>query len=173
MHVARWGHLAASMSALLLIVGCTAEDSQIVSLRQQLVVGAEPADATTIAVAKDNIAENSNVSIVAQVSTDELAAFVKGQAAFLVTEVCSDEESHCDNDDCAFCNSRKAESLNAVVQFVGKTGDPLAVDARELFGIRPGDIVVIRGKGEVMTAVDMLQVTAKTIFVRPDEEASN
>ena len=36
-------------------------------------------------------------------------------------------------------------------------------------GVRPGDIVVVQGQGEVMSGLDMLQVTAERIYVRPGE----
>ena len=174
MNIAKWSKLPACLSALslLLLAGCSAEDSRIVALRQRLLLAAEPSDATTIAIAKDAVAKNPDVSIVAQVSADEREGFIKGQAAFLVTEVRSGEDRHCEDTDCPFCAKDKVKILNAAVKFIGETGAPLAVDARDLFGIRPGDTVVIQGKGEVMPGLDMLQVTAKHIFVRSREETS-
>ena len=167
------GKLPVCLCLLSLCIGCSTEDANMVTLRQELMLDAEPSDATRIVVAKHTVADNSDVCIVGQVSGNEQEAFVQGQAAFLVTEVGSGEASHCKNENCKFCNSHKPSGPNAAVQFVGKSGNPLGVDARELFGIVPGDTVVIQGRGEFMQDVNMLQVTAEHIFVRPREEVTN
>lgn len=159
-----------SVAVLVVSVGCSGEDAQVSELRQKLVLDAEPANATTIAAAKNGIEENDRVSIVAQVSADDVDAFVEGQAAFLVTELGHDGEGHCGDDECQFCD-HGPKGPNAAVKFVGEEGHPLAVDARDLFGIREGDVVVVQGKGRVMPGVDMLQITAEHIYVRTQSES--
>jgi hypothetical protein len=62
--------------------------------------------------------------------------------------------------------AKAAQAPYAAVQFVDSSGEPLAVDARKLFGIQVGDTVVIRGQGEVLADLDMFQVTADGIYVR-------
>ena len=164
--------LAVSVS---LLGGCSQDDSKLVELRRELLLDVEP-DATSIALAKNSVSENPNVSIIARVFDDEQLAFINGEASFMVTEILPkavghDDKNHVKN--CPFCKRRAAEAPRAAVRFISETGDPLSIDARELFDIGPSDTVVIQGRGELMAEVDMLQVTAHTIFVRKSGEVSN
>ena len=156
-------------ASVLLLAGCSQEDPQLAALRERLLLTLEPAAATTIADAKAAAAENPDVLFVARIAQDEHEAFVPGRAAFLVTEILADEAGHGGKDhadNCPFCSRKAAEAPQAAVQFLGESGQPLAVDARKLFGIRPGDTVVIRGQGEVLAELDMFQVAADGIYVR-------
>ncbi|MDA7980350.1 MAG: hypothetical protein MPJ50_16445 [Pirellulales bacterium] len=173
MAATKWNKLSICLPvlSLVLLVGCSSEDPQIAELRQQLSIEAEPSGATTIAVAKEGVGSNPDVSVVAQILSDESEAFVAGQAAFFIEEVGT--ESHCENPDCPFCKEKNAGGPAAAVQFVGETGEPLAFDARELLQVRSGDTVVIEGKGEVVQGMNLLQITAETIFVRARTEPSN
>jgi hypothetical protein len=172
--VARRGKLPACLSALslLLLVGCSAEDPQIVALRQGLLMVAEPAAATTIAEAKAAAADKRDVLFIARVAEDEHAAFAPGKASFLVTEILPDKHGSGCKDDCPFCARKAAEAPKAAVQFIDESGEPLAVDSRKLLGVRPGDTVIVQGKGEIVPELDMLQVMGERIFVRSREEAS-
>ena len=70
---------------------------------------------------------------------------------------------HADGHDCHFCQSR-AQDAQAIVQFVGKDGKPLPVDARELLEIKENDLVVVKGTASVKAG--MLIVDGEGIFVR-------
>ncbi|MEX0820431.1 MAG: hypothetical protein WD070_12595, partial [Pirellulaceae bacterium] len=159
------------LAVLLFFTGCTAEteDPQVLALRQQLSLAAEPESVATIADAKAAAAENPDVVFVGRIGAGEHEPFVPGQASFVVTEILPDEDghggkSHADN--CPFCKRQAADAPRAAVQFVDASGKTLAIDARKLFGIQPGDTVVVRGKGEVLGELDMFQVTADGIYVR-------
>lgn len=154
----------------LLFAGCSAEDARVAELRQRLLLPSEPESASTIAAAKEAVAEHAEVSIVARVGHDEFEAFVPDQAAFLVTEILPEEEGHRGKDhaaNCPFCKRKAANVPRAAVQFLDESGSPLAFDARKLFGIRPSDVVVVRGMGKVHDELDMFQITADAIYVRP------
>lgn len=173
----RCGQLAFVLAvSVCMFGGCSREESAIAVLRRELLLEREPSDMTSIAIAKEMVAENPDVSIIAQVSADEHNAFVRGKAVFSVIEILTGhagqlDQNHVDN--CPFCKRRVEEAPRAAVQFVGEMGDLLDVSASELVGIRPGDIVVVQGKGEIMNGIDMLKVTAKSIFVRTRADTSN
>jgi len=160
--------LAATLSIL---VGCGSEGSMVSVLRKDLILDQEPSETTTIAAATESIATDSSVTIVADVVGDDAKAFVKGQAAFIVTEVGEGEK--CTDVDCPFCDDCKGnKSRNATVQFVDESGNPIAIDTRDLLGINAGDTVVIQGKGEILEGLDMLQITASNIFIRSKAKAN-
>lgn len=74
---------------------------------------------------------------------------------------------HAPGEECAFCASHAADRITslALVHFKGEDGKPLAVDARELFGLKDQDTVVVRGKAK-MTPTGMLEVDATGLYVR-------
>ena len=157
-------------TALLWIVGCSTEDPRMQSLREKFVLHAEPNDPTTIADAKAKVAESPRVEFVGRIAADQYKAFTPGKASFLVTEILPDEHGHGDThhaSNCPYCKRKAAKAPRVAVQFVDAAGETLAVDARELFGIEPGDTVVIRGTGELMAELDLFVVTADGIHVRP------
>lgn len=167
----KWREWGTGLLAMLVALpaGCTKEDPQIAALRQQYLLTAEPAGATTIAEAKAAAAEKPDVLFVAQLDEDDQAASLPGQAAILVTEVLPKHAGHGDKnhaENCPFCKRRAAEAPRAAVQWVDASGDPLTVDARKLFGIGPGATVVVRGRGTVLPELGMFHVTATGIYVR-------
>lgn len=165
----RWDAFAALPAFVFLLVGCAAEDPQVVTLRQRFLLPEEPTASTSVSDARDAAAEDPDVLFVARVAYDEHEAFVPGRAVLFVSEILPEQEGHGGKDhvdNCPFCKRKAAKAPRAAVQFVDESGEPLAVDARELFNVQPGDTVVVRGKGEVLPEANMLQVEADGIYVR-------
>ena len=157
----------ALLAACLCLAGCSAEDPRLQSLRDQFLVLTEPTDPTSIAVAKEGLAEDPRVELVGRITEDEHTAFTQGRAFFIVTEILPDEHGHADHDDnCPFCKRKAATAPQAAVQFVDASGEALIFDAQKLFGVEPGDTVVIRGTGELMAELDLFVVTADGIHIR-------
>lgn len=71
--------------------------------------------------------------------------------------------------DCPFCSREAADKTDAVavVSFAEEPGDtvPAAIDARDLFGLEAGDVVVVRGEWSLVG--DVLMVQANGIYRRP------
>ncbi|MBC8355441.1 MAG: hypothetical protein H8E66_25975 [Planctomycetes bacterium] len=163
------GPMLVSVMLALLGAGCSTEDPQVQAMRGRLLLEEAPDHAMTITEAKSAVTENANVAVIARIAPDLHEAFVPGQAAFLVTEILPEEDGHGGKqhaDNCPFCKRKAAEAPRAAVQFVDESGSPLKADARELFGIRCGDEVVIRGKGELLGELNIFQVTADGIYLR-------
>jgi hypothetical protein len=99
--------------------------------------------------------------------------FAKHQALFFLAdpEAASEFEEHqhkhAPGEECAFCSAHAADAahLIAVVQFNDDKGEPLPVDARELFDLKEKETVVVRGKAK-MTPTGMLIVDADGLYVR-------
>ena len=161
------------LAAFVCATGCAKEDPRMQSLREQFVLTAAPQDPSTIADATINVSENPRVEFVGQIAASEFEAFTPGQAAFLVTEILSDDHGHGsdhDADNCPFCKRRAANAPKAAVEFVDANGETIDVDARELFGVNPGDTVVIRGTGELIPKLEMLFVKADGVYLRASGE---
>ncbi|MHB8864809.1 MAG: hypothetical protein ACYC6N_20570 [Pirellulaceae bacterium] len=79
-----------------------------------------------------------------------------------------DETPQHDADNCPFCKVKKKKELAglALIQVVDSSGTTLAVDARQLLGLSEGQIVVVRGEGQV-DSLGTLVVRARGIYVRP------
>lgn len=168
-HQPLWWSLLTLLAAVMLFVGCSAEDSRMATLRQRWMLTEEPAAVSTILEARDGVATNSNVVFAGRIADDEHEAFMPGEAAFIVTEILPVQDGHDGKehvDNCPFCKRRAAQAPRALVKFADDSGAPLAVDARQLFGIQVGDTVVIRGKGEVLSELNLFQVTADGVFRR-------
>lgn len=107
----------------------------------------------------------------------------KGRAAFVVTDPSvadgdfaggaapagdDSQHSHAHGEaghDCPFCSAQQhLARAQAIVQFPDDAGQVIPVDARDLFGLRGDELVVIRGKARLV--VGMLMVDGEALYVR-------
>ncbi len=173
----RFVHLQAAAGILQLavlasIVGCGIEDPRIGKWRSAFLLENAPSGATSIADAKAHLAESPTVVFEGRVGPGPDNVFTPGKATFLVTELLSDEHTHASGHDagnCPFCKRRAAKAPLAAVRFVDRSGAVLAMDARDLFGLKMGDSVVISGKGKILDELELFEVTANGILLRPDQ----
>jgi hypothetical protein len=99
--------------------------------------------------------------------------FSKGKAVIFVAdpdavaEMAEHEHHHAPGEECSFCAAHSGDSARylAVIHFTDATGKPLAVDARDLFGLKEQQHVVVRGKAKVDPS-GLLTVAANGIYVR-------
>jgi hypothetical protein len=160
------GLLASALSIGL--AGCGREDAGVAALRARYVLNAAPSGATTIAEAKAGVGKRPAVVFTGQVGAGRHETFEAGKAAFLVSEIVPNDHRHGashDADSCPFCKRKAAQAAVAAVQFLDPSGQVVPVDARKLFGIKPGDTVVVRGRGELVAELDLFRVTADGIYV--------
>ncbi len=165
-----------------IVSGCGQADSQVSSLRKQLMLVEEPAGASSIADSRDALAPkeaseetaeeslDQDVVVVGRIGAGEYEPWAEGQASFLLSEALP-ETDHAstpghDPATCPFCR-RRAQKANAtaLVQFRDKKGDVLPIDARKLLGVEKNQVVVVRGKGHV-DKLGVLVVSATGIHVR-------
>lgn len=159
----------AVLPLLMLVAGCGGQSAEVTALRQQLLLASEPADVSTIEEAKSQLEGGAKVTIVGRVDLTSQAAQAKSSTSFMVKEILESDHDHGagqDASDCPFCKHKAAKAPKAAVQFVDQAGKVLPHDPVELFGIQSGDTVVVRGSGELIEELNLLNVTAEGIYVR-------
>lgn len=90
-----------------------------------------------------------------------------GMAAFVIVDPAAEGEvehhEHKEGEDCPFCAKKKI-AAQAIVQFHSENKTPIAIDARELFGLKRGDLVVVRGDARLVGGV--LMIDARQMHIR-------
>ena len=91
-----------------------------------------------------------DVWVVGRIFAGDFDPWEKGRASFLISEL--PEEGHGeghDADNCPFCKRKAAQAPKAMVRFADEKGQTVGIDARELFGLKTGDVVAVRGSAKV------------------------
>lgn len=114
--------------------------------------------------------EFSEILLAGRIDAGDNDPFQAGEASFLISQLpdeghAADDPDHADN--CPFCKRELAKAPKALIRFAGSDGKTLLVQADELFGIKKGDIVVIRGTAVYDKSVHTVMVEASGIFRRP------
>ncbi|QDT10153.1 hypothetical protein [Planctomycetes bacterium K23_9] len=155
---------------LLAAVGChSSTDTGLDEQRDALMLSQEPADAITPTDAIEAASDSVELTLAGRIHAGDIDPFQAGQAAFMLTQLPdeghgADDPDHADN--CPFCKRRLEKAPKAIVQFKDDDGKVLDVDAKELFGIKKGDAVVVRGKVAYQEATNTLTVDATGLFKR-------
>jgi predicted small lipoprotein YifL len=180
--------------SLLLIVlvaslaGCAkgpvkADPAVVAELRAKLLLAEEPADAQTLLDWREGEQEGETITLVGQIGgmpnpwgdTPPDFPWRAGEATFFVVDPATVAEfaDHAAEDadahaaDCPFC-ARKAASKSgsvAAVSFLASDGQAISIDARELLGVKTGDVVVVHGRPKPM-GEDLLVIEAEGLFIR-------
>jgi len=159
-------------------------EKRVLTERDRLILGQEPSGVVGILELRESMttSESGDSEVVSEpvvlvgriggkaTKADRLQSdfpWDKGKAAFIMSDPTASIEldhDHGDEEhDCPFCN-RKAADAQALVQFVGDDGNPVPIDARDLFELEGEELVVIQGKAELVGT--LLMVTADGIYVR-------
>jgi hypothetical protein len=91
-----------------------------------------------------------------------LASFIISDPSFEPAHDHDHEHGHEDHE-CHFCQA-EAGDAQAWVRFLGDDNKPIAVGARELFDVKEGDIVVVKGHAKISAGI--LIVDANGMYVR-------
>lgn len=91
-----------------------------------------------------------DVWVVGRIFAGDFDPWEQGRASFLISELpeAGHGEGH-DADNCPFCKRKAAQAPKAMVRFADEKGQTVAIDARELFGLKTGDVVAVRGSAKV------------------------
>jgi hypothetical protein len=141
------------------------------AVRKGLVLAAEPAGAVTPTAAKAKLGTSPQKLVIAgQIAGKGIDPFVKGKASFAMVQLPDDHATKPGHnaDDCPFCKKRLAKAPMVAVQFVGADGKELAIDARELFGVKQGAEVVVTGTASFnpKLALPIIQLKGESIYIR-------
>jgi hypothetical protein len=155
------------------ISGCQREpaaDPAVVALRQRLMLPAEPAGALSLEEAKAAIESDPNVVVMGRIEVDEETLRNAKEAVVVISQFTPGDDAHAqaaghDPDDCPFCKRKKADAPLAIIQFEDEQGGLLPFDVHQLFGLRKGQVVIVRGHAR-LNELDMLLVSADGLYVK-------
>lgn len=108
----------------------------------------------------------SEIVVIGRVYSGDLDPFETGRASFLLTEL--PEQGHGDDhdpDNCPFCKRRAARLPSAIVQILDESGQPLAIDARQLLGLKAKDVIVVRGTA-TPAEMNTIMIVAEQLSIR-------
>ncbi len=155
----------------LVFSGCSEKvDPKILAIRQSIQAEQSPGKSESVKIAREAAEKGDEFIITGKVGVKDLNQWwVDGQAAFWITEASQDEANHGgpnhDPASCPFC-SRKYKETVAVIQPVDENGNLVSVDAKTLFNLQAGDLVTVKGKGEIDES-GILNVKTSRIYIHP------
>lgn len=149
------------------IMGCSpAVDPKVQELRKKFVLDSEPADASTIESAIAAVANQPQVTLVGRINAGSSNPFGDGVATLVLSESPEPGHNH-DPGDCPFCKRRMENAKSCIVRFLDEKGEVLTYGPEKLLGVSKDQDVVVKGEGKFLADLDLLQVDASGIFVRP------
>jgi hypothetical protein len=160
-------NLSAIVFTALITLGCSnTADQKLSKLRTQFVLAEEPASPSSIEAAIAGIAEKPEVTLLGRINAGSSEPFDPAQATVVLSEAPDPAHNH-DPGDCPFCKRRLENAKSCIVRFLDDKGEVIKQDARELLGVTKDQDVIVTGKATLLTELDILQVDATGIFVRP------
>jgi hypothetical protein len=172
-----WIPLILSALALPLGAGCSSSDepaeglsvdSVAASPSSEFLLAAEPPGATDVAQTRASAQDGEPIVVVGQVGGDK-QPFVQGVAAFLIVD---SKMSPCPAD-CGCptpwdfcCDLDELAAKKAMVKVVDESDQVVAIDARQLLGIKELTTVVVQGRAKRDQAGN-LTLLADGVFPRP------
>ncbi len=148
-------------------LGCdNAVDPKLREMRSRFVLAEEPAAPTSIEAAIPTIAEKPEVTLLGRINAGTSEPFEPAQATMVLSEAPDPAHNH-DPGDCPFCKRRLENAKSCIVRFLDEKGEVIKQDARKLLGVTKDQDVVVTGHATLLTQLDILQVDASGIYIRP------
>ena len=132
----------------------------------------EPASPDSNEAAIAGIAEKPDVTLLGRINAGTSEPFDPGQATMVLSEAPDPAHNH-DPGDCPFCKRRLENAKSCIVRFLDEKGVVIKQDAQKLLGVARDQDVVVKGHATLLTELDILQVDAAGIFIRPIAKPSN
>lgn len=131
----------------------------------EYILATEPAGALDVMDVREKAKDGESIIVLGRIGGG-VKPWIEGRAAFLLVDErvlssCDDEQCE---DGCAQCTQELA-SATAMVKFVDAQGKVLAVDARELLGVKEQQTVVVRGNAS-RDKTGNVSIVANGIHVR-------
>jgi hypothetical protein len=148
-------------------LGCdNAANQKLRVLRTHFVLAAEPPAPVSIESAIADIAEKPDVTILGRINAGTSEPFDPSQATMVLSEAPDPAHNH-DPGDCPFCKRRLENAKSCIVRFLDENGEVIKQDAQKLLGVAKDQDVVVTGHATYLTKLDILQVDATGIYIRP------
>jgi len=178
-------------SVVVLCLGCQAtEDPAVLAERAKYLLDVEPAGAVGVLEAREQFAQpqaaaseqappnetpaaSRELVLVGRIGGGVNQTWEPGKAAFVVLDPSAEIPSHDhsagghSHDNCPFCQAaqKASEDASALIQLVDAQGEVVSIDARKLLPVRDGQLVVVKGQGQI-DDLGNLVVAARGIYLR-------
>lgn len=191
-------HVAILVPLVIAVVGCKKaskgpDPAFVAAERAKLLLAEEPTNAVDVLALRtallEDAAEDGPIGPKETVVVGKLGGVAnpwksaephypwsKGKAQFFIADIPASQEasehSHAhqqeDGHDCPFCAGSQPINVVALVRFLGENGQPLRIDARELFDLTGDETVVVRGSATASgrSDKDVLILDADGCYVR-------
>jgi hypothetical protein len=152
------------------IVGCgSSESTQFGAVRKVVLLTEKPAELHTFAEAKEHVADKPSVTIRGKIAAGDFDPFEANKSIFTITEI--SDESHegepgHDADNCPFCKRRAKDAPMALVRVSDEQGNLFPFSAANILGLRKDQVVIVQGKAEYKSDLDLFTIDAKKIFIQ-------
>ncbi len=162
---------------LFCVIGCGRKDGQSSSDETAASVSnvdatafltkAQPEGAINIIEARNEAQDEADVVVTGRIG-GSVDPWVEGLAAFSVVDLsltaCNDtQEEHCKTP-WDYCCEAELPQARVLVKFVDKSNTIVKTDARQLFGLKELQVVVVRGKAK-RDESDNLTILANSLFI--------
>ena len=157
----------ATLLFLVAAVGCARSSAEqtVISKNNEYILAAEPTGAIDVLDIREKAQDGESVLVCGRLGGG-VKPWIDGRAAFLLLD--ERVQSSCDKDECedgcAECAQQLLEAT-MMVKFVDAQGKVLAVDARELLGLKENHTVVVQGTASRDKSGNV-SIIAKGIHVR-------
>lgn len=136
---------------------------------RQYLLDAEPQGAESILHVRDESKNGDSVVLVGRIGGD-VNPWVEGRAAFSLVDLSAKACSDIPGDSCPTpwdycCETDKLAKGKTLIKFVGGDGKPVAMDARQLLGVKELDTLVVQGTAQ-RDETGNLSILASKVFVR-------
>jgi hypothetical protein len=158
--------------------GCQpSDDPQVLQQRQKYLLAEEPTGAMGVIEAHAQLAAQPTADpqplvLVGRVGAGHDQTWDPGNAAFVVIDPAAEIPSHDhgaghDDDNCPFCQAEQKSRTDstALIKVTDESGQLVPVDARKLFSLVEGQIVVVRGSASI-DGLGNLVIAAQGIYPR-------
>jgi hypothetical protein len=162
----------------LLLAGCQqAEDPQVLQQRTRYLLNEEPKGALGVTEAHARLATQPDggeqpLVLVGRIGAGDDQTWEPGKAAFVVVDPAAEIPSHDhgdghSHDNCPFCQAEQKARANsiALIKILDASGNVVPVDARKLFSLVEGQLVVVSGTASI-DALGNLVVAAQGVYPR-------
>jgi hypothetical protein len=164
-------YLSAALLMIFAISGCNtpSEDPLVQEYRERYLTKTEPTNAMSLTDAAELVADKSEpttAAVLGRIYAGDMDPWEVGKASFILSELPAEGhgEGH-DADNCPFCKRRATKAPNVIVNFTSDGSQTIAIDARKLFGIEKGQVVVVQGD-LVPGEFNSMMLKADQLFIR-------
>jgi hypothetical protein len=133
------------LASAIAFAGCANSDAPSAAVDPRYLLPSEPATSIGVVDFKEQAKAGETVSVIGRVGGG-IKPWIEGRAAFLLVDTGAplpDPDHKC-GPECTHC-AQELASATTVVKFVDEEGKTIAIDSRQLLGLKEEETVVVNG----------------------------